>query len=101
MKQRLIELLDMDFGYVEEMPAEKLADYLLANGVIVLPLQVGDTVYEVDSARIYESRVKCVIYDTTTVAFDETAIGGSIFLSREDAERALAKRKEGDNAQMD
>lgn len=39
MKQRekLIELLDQNYGYVEEQTAENLADYLLANGVVVLP----------------------------------------------------------------
>lgn len=32
-RNRLIELLDMNFGYVEEMSAEALADYLISNGV--------------------------------------------------------------------
>ena len=65
------------------------ADYLLANGVIVPPCKVGDTVYETDGVRIYESTIKQVIYDTTGVAFDERAIGTSIFLTREEAEQAL------------
>lgn len=34
-RDKLIQLLDMNFGYVEEMEAEKLADYLIANGVTV------------------------------------------------------------------
>lgn len=96
MKERLIELInqfdELDFCIPPHWWTEHFADYLLANGVIVPPVKVGDAVYEVDSVRVYESRVKRVIYETTTVAFDETAIGGSIFLSREDAERALAER---------
>ena len=32
-REKLIELLDMNCGFTEEMPAEKLADHLLANGV--------------------------------------------------------------------
>lgn len=34
-RDKLIQLLDMNFGYVEEMEAEKLADYLIENGVTV------------------------------------------------------------------
>lgn len=36
MRERLIELLDMNCGYTEETKAEDLADYLLKNGVVVL-----------------------------------------------------------------
>lgn len=35
IRDKLIQLLDMNFGYVEEMEAEKLADYLIENGVTV------------------------------------------------------------------
>ena len=34
-RERLIELLDQNCGYVEEQPAEKLADYLIKNGVYI------------------------------------------------------------------
>ena len=43
-RERLIELCDTNNGWVDEVPAEKFADYLLANGVIVPPCKVGDTV---------------------------------------------------------
>lgn len=36
-RERLIELLDQNCGYVEEQKAEMLADYLLENGIIVPP----------------------------------------------------------------
>ena len=73
--------------------SEKEADYLLEHGVIVLPCKVGDTVYQVDAERIYESRVKQIIYDTDNIAFDERAIGKTVFLTREEAERKLKERE--------
>ena len=60
---------------------------------VELPCKVGDTVYQVDSERIYESTVKRIIYDTDGIAFDERAIGKSVFLTREEAEKALNERK--------
>lgn len=92
-RERLVELLDQNCGYVEEQKAEMLADYLLENGVIVSPVKVGDTVYQTDTAgRIYASTVKNIIYDTSSIAFDERAIGTTVFLTKEQAEKAL---KEG------
>ena len=35
MRERLIELLNQNCGYVDEHPAEKLADHIFANGVTV------------------------------------------------------------------
>lgn len=89
-RERLVELLDQNCGYVEEQKAEMLADYLLENGVIVSPVKVGDTVYQTDTAgRIYASTVKNIIYDTSSIAFDERAIGITVFLTQEEAEKAL------------
>ena len=59
-----------------------------------LPCKVGDIVYQVDSERIYEMKVRAVIYDTDGIAFDERAIGKSVFLTRAEAEKALEERKE-------
>lgn len=73
----------------ETCGAECFADYLLKNGVIVPPCKVGDVIYETDGIRIYESIIRKVIYETKGIAFDESAIGKSVFLSRDDAERAL------------
>ena len=58
--------------------------------LVVLPCKVGDTVYQIDAERVYESEVKWIIFDCDDIAFDERAIGGSIFLTREEAEAALA-----------
>ena len=59
--------------------------------LVVLPCKVGDTVYQIDAERVYESKVKWIIFDCDDIAFDERAIGGSIFLTREEAEAALAQ----------
>lgn len=58
-----------------------------------LPCKVGDIVYQVDSERIYESTVRNIIYDTDGIAFDERAIGKSVFLTREQAVKALEEGK--------
>ena len=72
---------------------DHLRDLLQAekNGrMVVLPCKVGDTVYQIDAERVYESEVKWIIFDCDDIAFDERAIGGSIFLTREEAEAARA-----------
>lgn len=51
--------------------------------------KIGDTVYQTDSERIYESKIKRIIYDTENIAFDEEAIGQSVFLSKSEAEEKL------------
>lgn len=56
---------------------------------MALPCKIGDTVYQTDGIRIYESKIKRIMFDTDNIAFDERAIGSSIFLTREEAEAAL------------
>lgn len=60
---------------------------------VVLPCNVGSTVYETDGIRIYPHQIKKLIFDAGHIAFDESAIGTSIFLTREEAEAALAERR--------
>lgn len=98
MRNRLIELLN-NIGMIHEREAETVADYLLENGVTVPPCKVGDTVYQTDGTRVYLSTINEIIYSknntiyaTENIAFDERAIGKSIFLTIEEAEQAL---KEG------
>ena len=56
--------------------------------VIILPCKV----YETDGVRVYEHTVREIIYETAGgPAFDKNAIGKSIFLTRAEAERALAE----------
>ena len=76
----------------------ELADADRAGRLVVLPCKVGDTVYQIDAERVYESEVKWIIFDCDDIAFDERAIGGSIFLTREEAEAALAQEGGKDHA---
>lgn len=89
----LDEAIDMSGGTKISCSMEYLADYLHEHGVIVLPCKVGDTIYQTDGVRIYKSRVKQIIYDTDNIAFDERAIGKTVFLTREEAERKLRERE--------
>jgi hypothetical protein len=60
--------------------------------LLVLP----ETVYQHDAERIYESSIRRVIYETDTgCAFDERAIGQTVFLTREEAEAALRRGADG------
>ena len=106
MRDRLIELIE-DCGKTQmpmieglELWADEIADYLLANGVIVPPCKVGDTVY-----------VLVNWCDYTNCHFDGCAgckncndkgiverkfnyshlneIGKTVFLTREEAEAKL------------
>ena len=104
-KERLVELLHQVAKDVTKIPTdnfiENLAAYLIANGVIVPPFKIGGKVYQTDGTRIYESTIleiictsKRTVYITQGISFDETAIGMSIFLTREEAE---AKLKESES----
>lgn len=114
MRDRLIEL----FGEIEnstdlflytdmyfsDEDKEILADHLLANGVIVPPCKVGDTVYLVPT---YHGKPYCgVVVDKVQMVGITTRgihikaryhhdhnktymLGKTVFLTREDAEKAL------------
>lgn len=96
MRDGLLKLLDEAIND-ESTSYSNIVDYLLENGVIVLPVKVGDKIYQTDGFRVYENEVceislskRTVIYYTeSAVAFDETAISKSVFLTREEAEQAL------------
>ena len=97
MRERLVDILkSKPYGYSSY---EEFADYLLERGVIHLPYRIGDIVYQTDVTRIYELSILDIslhknksYYKTEGLDFDDDAIGKSIFLTREEAERAL---KEG------
>lgn len=118
-KERLIKLIsDMQIGGVkldthnsclDYFSNEKLANHLLHNGVIVPPCNVGDKIYfvcgynmaeyevykmEYDCLfwRIYGQNNTYVIEHREFVFFDER-IGKTVFLAREEAEKALKERE--------
>ncbi len=81
----------------------KLADYLLEHGVIVLPCKAGDTVYSIDKKVLAyhwdEHRYivdKWSEYKVCEIPFSLTLWENEwkdIFLTREEAERALKERE--------
>ena len=83
------------------------ADHLLANGVIVLPCKVGDTVWdrEVEPWTVFAIEcfarkvfhIRCTSPVTgrrATFSIGKRSIGKTVFLTREEAEKALAERIE-------
>ena len=122
MSDRLTELID---GFVfgtqiavnsiewNSAKVKELADYLIANGVIVPPCKVGDTIYEpTDRGTISEYGVLAVRVElfSTFVEWkikegivwryvheiNSNEIGRTVFLTREEAERVLKERESND-----
>ena len=99
-RERLVRRLN-DWGTVE---AESLADYLLANGVIVLPCKVGDTVYYITGIGhnlVKPAKVKEIIIDENGIkdlyvqgdGYDFENSFDIFFLTREEAEEKLKECK--------
>ena len=95
-RDRLIELLTKE---VARPKAYALADHLLANGVIVPPCKVGQTVYYIVFDNVYkgkchaitqhENRLQIHLYDYD---FDNASIKAeNVFLTKSQAEEALKK----------
>ena len=64
-----------------------LADYLLKHGVIVLPCKVGDTLYCESAIKGHITYLKAP--DLEWIFENREIFGKEIFLTREEAERAL------------
>lgn len=117
-RDRLIELIEREIDVKNAgINAEWLADYLLANGVIVPPVKVSDTVYYIIDGFIEPCTVKIIFLSDYTdkdgncshmaeIHFDRedcpyvstgiyfTGIGKTVFLTRKEAEKALKERKD-------
>ena len=80
MRDRLIELLEekLNFEFLSHQ-IEALADYLLANGVIVPPCKVGDTVYYINRSYHIELK-KDTIYEAKVVRIVTTSLGTSLVI---------------------
>ena len=103
MREKLIEILRKPiFPHELADPTEAVADYLLDNGVIVLPCKVGDTVWCVTNQNtIIEDCVKDfdiwsvrngIKVRLTLETFNSYVVGEfgkTVFLTREEAEAAL------------
>ena len=120
-RERLIELLMQgDIAAAKQgvfnccmckREAEILADHLLENGVIVPPVKAGDTIYEIHERRKGGEWVKiiserfvhgveiyaggCMIARCgSTISVFLSDIGKTVFLTREEAEKALKEREQ-------
>ena len=102
VREKLVELLKevvaiQQCGFGDPRPTyETAARYLISQGVTVQECKLGDKIYQTDGVRIYESIIdeitftaKHTIFVTENIAFDERAIGNSIFLSYAEAEAHL------------
>ena len=80
------------------LPIDRLRELAKADRegrCVVLPCKVGDTVYQVDDIRVYALEVRNLIYDAGILAFDESTIGKTVFLTRAEAEAALRREQDG------
>ncbi len=117
MRDRLIDLLDKKIYFVDLADSDmvwtteklaELADYLLAEGVIVSPVKVGGNMYTLSRGRVKKWKVHFVgINSMGEIKFhiaDEGFnnmlemwnynIGQLVFLTEAEAKEALAERKE-------
>ena len=122
MRDRLIELLKGAENKVSEMLSRPLAleewlgvyaDHLLAAGVVVPPCKVGDDLYGIRTSAktgktyVEELEVAEVMYFSLRGVrpfiiacfggkkYDNADFGKTVFFTREEAERTLAERREG------
>ena len=115
-RKRLIELLQ-EWGNKENdgVRAESIADYLLENGVVVLPCKINDHVWFIKSAfsvfvKPLEARIiaiwgisidRIILFGATTLyndlsrRFTSNDIGTKVFLTKEEAEQAIQALKGG------
>lgn len=80
------------------------ADYLLKNGVIVPPCNVGDTVYWLDNEKVKQGEVFEISIHSDGILV-HTGIQfclevEDVFLTPEEAEKALAERSSNNAAQQ-
>ena len=111
MRDRLIELIQDSVGGCAKNWAEIIADHLLANGVFVPPCKVGDTVYHIQRVFDDETLLTRLVVKNRKVdfvsatnsnymieadgfIFDKNDFGKTVFLTYEQAEKALAERSE-------
>lgn len=123
-RERLIEILKFDpcpspylcdenckYANLKQCYEERTADLLLEHGVIVLPCKVGDRLYEVTGRKtvsVYKVRAIRVELFSLFIEWDIVEgfvwkspsiisageIGKTVFLTREEAERALKERED-------
>lgn len=112
MRDRLIELLEKAIRYADENYKGRyqngkycglMADYLLSEGVIVPNVKIGQAVYYPirHTNKVEQLFVREIVYTGSKIqfyasylAFTVDAIGKTVFLTKELAEKALKERRE-------
>lgn len=110
MKDRLIELLEnieRNCGEDFPVPKEIIANDLIANGVIVPPVKVGQNGYWITSSGVMlvtfdkvllsvgnEWKVRGRYFVKEIVYFRFEDFGKTVFLTKEEAEKALAESED-------
>ena len=105
--ERLIQLMSTAGWNIfsDTQAKEQLADYLLANGVVVLPVDmIGNTLWFIncDDNIVCDKIYRIIISDRHDVyiflqnsdneSYELSDIGKFLFLTREEAEKALAEK---------
>lgn len=122
-RERLYELIvDADNEFFRETPygtaqerIEKTVEHLLANGVLLPPMKIGQIIYDIDGEDVRELKVLKIVYfcdsysmgclrvgsieETTrrNITVFDIEIGKHVFFTREDAESELEKRRKEGN----
>ena len=98
MRERLVETIQNSVGGCARHWAEVIADGLIDSGVILPPCKAGDTVYRIYTRSwIGEDVVREVVVSENGVFYVDDKgrmtscgkFGKTVFLTREEAERAL------------
>ena len=107
-RERLAELIQSSVGGCARHWAEVIADHLLDHGIIAPPCKVGNTVWMVRNLQIERWKVVSIEKTasnmtlgikfiargvrSTPISISTSYIGEIYFLTREEAEAALAER---------
>ena len=103
MRDRLSNMIQNAVGGCAKYWADVIADHLLSEGVIVPKVKIGQAVYYPirHTNKVEQLFVREIVYTGSKIqfyasylAFTVDAIGKTVFLTREEAERALERREE-------
>ena len=115
MRDRLVEIVKSSLmKHIDKSCklAENITDDLLSEGVIVPPCKVGDTLYVISQMRDKRMLPFINSYEVTSITikrksmaiyhemdgfikiFKQSDFGKTVFLTKEEAEKALAERSE-------
>lgn len=86
--QNILDRVQQKLG----ISAEQLMDLVQAyqdGRCVVLPCKPGDKVYQQNGVAVYELEIQKLIFDCGYIAFDESAIGKTVFLTEPAAQAAL------------